>query len=238
MAKAKQPDGGAPRRKGIEKRRFEPGDIEPHRRFLAEVPEEVTARRLEKYRLDPQVVSEALPIICTLKRLQPEVEGHRWVHPLVAQSLDDLKNWAGVPNEVALKNLEARSPLSGCGRSCSLIDEVALHALPKKKSFDFERLDAVERRAVRQTANNLLYGYADPEEMRRDPYRGVVDFMLARAKNLWIAVIPDLVVCPDERIEFAGFTTLYFNNVLVYGSGEIAPGNQVKIDAHQIRHIN
>ncbi|HEX7181044.1 MAG TPA: hypothetical protein VF756_04320 [Thermoanaerobaculia bacterium] len=211
--------------------------IERHRKYLAEVPREVETQRLGVFRKKIEDV-HPVPIICYLGEISNKFrQFHPYVHPLDPVSLDDLKNWVGVPNEVARKQMVRSSTAMGSGRACSMLQDVCVHHLPAARSFEFEKLEPEQRLAVRQTANNLLYGYVDEEEARRAPYAGVIEYMLERARAVPGFFAKDLIVCPGDKVNFSGFSVLHFNNILVYGDGQIFPGNNTKVHAFQIRHV-
>jgi hypothetical protein len=214
-------------------------NLEPHKKYLASVPPEVVRRRLGMFRLKPEVM-EALPIICLNLEIDPKVEiWKEWLHPIDPVSLDDLKNWFGVPNEVARKQMSETCSLSAGGRQGAL-KRVHVAHLPTTQSYNFGRLDHKEKVAVRQMANNLLSGYVDRDEVERPQTRGVINYMLERIKrtNPKVFVAPDLIVCPDDNIVFKNLPALVFNNILIYGGGRITTNGHTKIHAYQIRHVN
>jgi hypothetical protein len=59
-----------------------------------------------------------------------------------------------------------------------------------------------------------------------------------RATDPKIFVAPDLIVCPDDEIIFKNIPAMLFNNILVYGNGQITTGSHTKIHAHQIQHVD
>ncbi|HEX8600425.1 MAG TPA: hypothetical protein VF952_18150 [Chloroflexia bacterium] len=208
-------------------------DLERHKKHLVEVPREVNIARLQRFRLRDDIFSTTPPLICILDDIIADFVRYKvHIHPLDPVSIFDLKDWVGVPNEVALKqqrSLELRSTRE---------QQVPMHRLPARKRFDFEKLDQEERVAVRQMAENLLLGYVDEERIKRPPYSGVVEYMLERARgNLKAFVAPDLIVCPGDTVSFTGFSTLIFNNVIVYGNGRIRLGNNTKLHAYHIKHV-
>lgn len=215
-------------------------DLEPHREHLADVPPEYMINRLRSFRLDPELFIDLPPLVCGSHWINREMRSmRRHVAQLDIVSFDDLKNWVGVPNAVAKKRLRAASDAVGSASSgLSQIRAVPHHLLPAGGSFVFENLEPDQKRAVRQVASNLLYGYVEEEELRRPPFNGVVEYMLERASNMYLFVLPDLVVCPGDKVVFSDFAVLLYNNILVYGDGEIVPGNHTKVYAYQIKHVH
>jgi hypothetical protein len=150
----------------------------------------------------------------------------RYVHLMTPESLDDLKEWVGIPNRVIERN-----------RAQARTREVVTHHLPAAKSFRYDSLELEQRSAVHDMAFNMLYGYVDVERAKRAPLVGVVEYMLERTKELPVLIIPDLIVCSGESVTFQNFATLFFNNVLVEGSGRITLGTFTKLNAYQVKHI-
>jgi len=211
------------------------GDIEKHRQHLANVSPETVRDRLQGFRLQPGVM-DVLPFVCKSFHVKsPFTEYIPWVHPLEPRSLDDLKNWFGVPNETA-KQLESETrSITAGGKLWAGAARITPRALPTRH-FEFESLDQEQRLAVRLTANNLLYGYVDPESASRRPLSGVIDYMIAASINygVKIFVAPDLIVCPDDVVEFENVPALFFKNVLIYGTGQIVIKSKTKLHAVQI----
>jgi hypothetical protein len=217
-----------------------PGDIERHSKYLLKVRREEVRKRLAFFRLKEDVM-EVLPIICISDRISDKyAKWRRYIHPLDPISLDDLKNWFGTPNEIARRQLIETRTIAAGGRLVGPVTRVTDPALPMKRGFDFRKLDQVEQVAVRKLAVNLLHGYVDPEAAKAPHVASVVDYMLNRAKTtkVGIFIAPDLIVCPDDEIVFEGLPALYFNNILVYGGGQITTRSDAKFHAQQIRHVD
>jgi hypothetical protein len=215
-------------------------DIKPHEKYLAKVPREVLRKRLAVFRLKEEVM-DVLPFICrkiTVKA--PFTEYRQWLHPLDPISLDDLKNWFGVPNETAGYLLSKTPTVSSKSRLSFNFSESLPRALPMMHHYEFESLDQEQRLAVQQTANSLLYGYVDPKQASQPAVSGVVNYMISAARKLKVAVFvtPDLIVCPDDVVEFENVPLLFFNNILVYGNGQIVTKSKTKIHSFQIRHVD
>jgi hypothetical protein len=219
---------------------FDHGCIEDHEKYLAKVPRAVLRKRLDVFRLKEEVI-EALPFIClSLDIREPFSEYRQWLHPLDPISLDDLKNWFGVPNEAAKQLSSESRALAIRGNLCVNNTHDLPRALPMMNHYEFEALDSEQRLAVQQAANSLLYGYVDPDEVERPPLLGVINYMLASAQDrkLRIFVAPDLIVCPKNVVKFKNIPALFFNNILVYGGGKIVTQSKTSIHAYQIRHID
>jgi hypothetical protein len=211
-----------------------------HEKYLAQVPPEVLFKRLQLFRLDPTVMA-VLPFICRSFSVEEPFANFRpWIHPLVPRTLDDLKNWFGVPNEVAKLAASGPPTSSVVAAQCCDATLAPLRALPMMQRYDFLSLDHQQQCAVRQKAQELLYGYVDPEAASRPPLAGVINYMLDAAvkyrPNIFVA--PNLIVCPGDVVEFKNVPALYFNNILIYGNGRIVTKSKTKIHAYQIRHID
>lgn len=216
-----------------------PGEIEKHRKHLAVVSKDVVKRRMERFRL-ADVTLEPLPFICQSFTVKPPfVEYRKWLHPLDPVSLDDLKNWFGVPNELARRMNQETRFIGESGALWSRASRITPKALPAQKNWKFGKLDNEQRQAVRMMSRNLLYGYVPPESQSEPAIAGVVDYLLSSVKklNLQIFAAPDLIVCPDDVVEFHGVPALYFNNILIYGNGKIKTNSTTSIHAVQIKHV-
>ncbi len=214
-------------------------DIEKHKKHLAVVSADAVRRKLEGFRLK-EVRLEPLPFICQSFTVKlPFTEYRKWMHPLDPVSLDDLKNWFGVPNEVAKSMSKETRVVCDNGKLWSGATQITPIGLPTERSWDFKKLDNVQRLAVRQMSKNLLYGYVTPESQKSASVEGVVNHMLTLAKiiKLQIFIAPDLIICPDNTVEFQGVPVLYFNNILIYGNGKLKTRNTTTIHAVQIKRV-
>ncbi len=215
-------------------------DIKKHKEHLAVVSPDVVKRKLEFFRLKDARMEE-LPFICrdfTVKLPFPEFK--IWLHPLDPRSLEDLKNWFGVPNEVAKSmSKESRFICNEC-KPWFGSTQITPKALPPKGEWDFNKLDNEQRLAVRQMSMKLLYGYVSPESQKTASIEGVVNYMLAMAKlkEVRIFVAPNLIICPDNVVEFNNVSTLFFYNILIYGNGKLKTNGNTSIHAIQIKRIS
>jgi hypothetical protein len=207
-----------------------------HDKYLVRPPREALRTRLKVFGVDESAL-HPLPFICNLKVRQVVLTPRRKFDPTIGEidsfvhyqsprSLSELKELVGVPNRVMKNNT-----------SCAGRREVCMHHLPSQKDFSFQTLDPEQRIAVRNAAHNLLYGYVDDERVSRGPLKAVSDYMLQASQSVATFLAEDLVVCPGHTIQFQNFAALYFNNVLVYGTGQIKLGNHTKLHAHQVIHV-
>lgn len=214
-------------------------NIRKHEQHLAVVSPDVVKRNLESFRLK-DVRMEELPFKCKSFIVEPPFTQYKkWLHPLDPRSLDDLKNWFGVPNESAKGVLKDSRVICNECKPWSGATHITPKALPKKAGWDFSRLDNEQRLAVRQMSKKLLYGYVSPESQKTASIEGVVNYMLALAKlkKIQIFVAPDLIICPDEVVKFNNVSALYFNNILIYGNGKLITKGNTSIHAVQIKRV-
>lgn len=210
-----------------------------HKEHLATVPPEFIKRKMEFFR-KPNISLEALPFICNSFVVRsPFKDFSKWVHPLDVVSIFDLKNWFGVPNEIAKSASRTTQVVNAAGKIWSGTKHFLPNALPQKKGWEFRSLDTPQRLAVQEISNNLLYGYVSPESLKTPAIEGIVDYMLTSAKKLKVNLFagPDLIVCPDTTVEFVNIPVLYFNNILIYGNGRIKTPSTTKIHAYQIKRV-
>ena len=214
-------------------------NIKEHQKHLAVVSADAVRRRLEGFRLK-KLQLEPLPFICEPFIVRPPfTEYIKWMYPLDPVSLDDLKNWFGVPNEVAKKMLHETYVVCRDGKLWSGATQITPIALPLQRSWDFKKLDNEQRLAVQQMSKNLLYGFVTPESQKVASVEGVVNHMLDLVRRLkpQVFAAPDLIICPDDVVEFYGVPALYFNNILIYGNGKLKTNNTTTIHAVQIKRV-
>lgn len=211
-----------------------------HEAHLAVVPPDVVKRKLAAFRLE-KINLEVLPFRCRSFSVRPDrfTEYRKWLHPLEPVSLDDMKNWFGVPNELAKRKLQETHSVRSDTQLLSRATYVTPSTALPDANWDFKDLDNEQRVAVHHISRNLLYGYVPPERQKEPATAKVIGYMLSAAKRLkmHIFVAPDLVICPDEVVEFHGVPALYFNNILIYGNGKLKTRNTTSIHAVQIKRV-
>src|SRR5215217_6606018 len=162
--------------------------ISRYREHLVDPPAEAIREKLAIFGLEPATLDPLLALaICDIgritlrppKQVDPSiVEIEPYVHFLTPRTLDDLKEWGGMPNRI----------LSHASKCSVLLRDVRMHNLPAEQRIRFERLESEQRIAVRDLGFNLLYGYAAAEMISRPPYKAVVDHMLERARRFPVFV--------------------------------------------------
>jgi hypothetical protein len=180
------------------------------------------------------------------------------VHLISAKSLDHLKELAGIPNGTILA---AQRIAPGTASSFSLshsfegegLSALAAHAticgsrmaprsvefrhLPVTDRIVWEQLSSDQRTAVQNQAYNLVFGYADAVAIKQRPISTVVDHVLQRARRLPVFTAKDLIVCDEEQVVFSGFSALWFDNVIIEGSGQITLGQYTKLHSYNIKRV-
>jgi hypothetical protein len=214
-----------------------------YKKHFLKPPPEALAKRLEIFGVSARDFEKAPQItICGIREtivLHPKkqfdphiVEGDpspvRFIHEVTPKSLEQLKELVGVPNRVLEKQLH---------KPTGPLRRVPMQHLPGGEKFEFAKLKPQQKRAVHDAAFNILYGHVDMEAAQRPPYRAITAYMLQRAAKIPTLVLKDLLVCPDQTVQFQAFGALYFNNVVVVGNGRIFLGDNTKLHAYQVTHV-
>ena len=197
----------------------------------------------------PDPILERIPVL-----RHPEA----LIHVIAAKSLDHLKELAGIPNEtilaaqrVAPNTVSSFSPsdrLDGEGLSaraaqtnmcgCRMTPRfVEFRHLPITDRIVWEQLSPDQRTAVQNQAYNLVFGYADAMALKQRPISTVLDHVLERARGLPIFTAKELIVCDEEHVVFSGFSALWFDNVIIEGSGQITLGQYTKLHSYNIKRV-
>lgn len=214
------------------------GNLSDHEKNLGKFTPEDVRKHLAKFRLGAEVMTMP-PFVCMTFKVEAPYRDHdRWMHPLVPIALDDLKTWYGVPNESARLMMKKTGTLSREAEFVANFSRVAPRGLPALPRYDFEKLDNDQKLAVKTVARSLLHDYVDPAVMEHPAIIGVVNYMISAARGLKVFAAPDLIVCPDKVVTFKNVPVVVFNNILIYGNGQIVTESKTKIHALQIRHIN
>lgn len=137
-----------------------------------------------------------------------------------AESIDHLRKICGVP----------------CENTDSTI-EIKLNLLPRKKKIDVSTLSNDSFREVRKMATKILLGHVNSDELTKLPYVGIQDYMLEEASNLPVFIAQDLIIKDGEIYVLKKTASAVFNNIIIYGSGEIKLESDMKIIANSIKHI-
>ena len=140
------------------------------------------------------------------------------------KSLDDLRRLWGVPVDVANRS------------NYDVIEYRDTSTVPD--SFTFTDLDADTRSLVRDTAIHMLIGPTDSlESLNKTSHPGIVKYMLEESDGMPVLVGKDLIVKDGEVKTITQTGTVVFNNVIVYGNGEIKFESSVKLVAQSIQHL-
>jgi len=215
-----------------------------HRKHMLKPKIEWLRKKLKPFNVKPDEL-KLLPPICdvlkgpifldTVKKFDPHIgELARYVRTVKPKNLETLKELVGVPNRVYERKREVQTSLC---HPHPRFPRVQIHDLPSAEFKGLNQLEQQERRAVLDMAHQLLYGYADEKQLAAAPYKWILQFILERAKLLNAFVADCLIVCPNEVVDFRDFAAIYITNVIVYGSGTIRLGNNVKLHSYQIKHV-
>ncbi|MBJ7331505.1 MAG: hypothetical protein JHC95_16550 [Solirubrobacteraceae bacterium] len=184
---------------------------------------EILGREWAEINFGPPIPDPELELIPQLRELD------RFTHRLKPRSLEHLKQLVGVPNEAILRSRK----IDPCGCQPR---PTRMHLIPSGKRIAFTKLEAEQREAVHDMATNLVYGYADPDAVKNE-FAGVADYAMRRASELPTFAYKDLIVCDGESVHFNGWSTLFFHNVIIEGSGEIRLGSHTKLHAFHIERV-
>ncbi|MCX6829785.1 MAG: hypothetical protein NT002_10975 [candidate division Zixibacteria bacterium] len=210
--------------------------LHEHRKHLLSPKPEWLQDKLKIFGMKPTELKPLNPICNVIKgpvyldpirKFDPHVgELDRYIRTISPKNIDELKELAGVPNRVFDKE-----------KPCYRLPCVQMHHLPTRNIESLKELEPDERIAVKDMAHNLLFGYVDKKIVSKIPYKGVIEYMLERAKRLNTFVADTLIVCPNEVVIFRNFAAVYITNIIVYGSGCIRLGNNTKLHSYQIKHV-
>ena len=214
--------------------------------YLVSAPNEFVKAKMEVFQLDESILDKVFPIIiCGIKQhvfLHPKktidlsiVEVGPYTHYVQPGSLEHAKDLFGVPNKVHQITRKEGMFCECNNRWKAQMNDI--RTLDTSKGVVFNELEGNQRTALHHASLSLLYGYVDESSVARQPYKQVADYLLGRLDKLPVFVGNDLIVCPDETVEFKGYAAVYFNNVVVIGNGQVNLGNYTKLHAYQIRHV-
>ena len=220
-------------------------NLKQYKAHFVDPPAEFAREKAEIFQIERATIEKRRPMfICAtagrwtryhpIKRFDPTIyQVSDYLHRITPKDLDHLKALAGVPNEVHRAIRERES--TGCGPGFRQWPVEMMH-LPSEGAIHYNRLSWEQRVAVHDLSLNLLLGPVDAKRALEAPYKAVIDSMLGQVVDLPTFVGKDLLVCPDETVEFTGFGAVHFDNVVVLGNGRILLGGGTKLHAYQIKH--
>jgi hypothetical protein len=225
--------------------------LQRHRKHLQAPPDDFLAAKLDLLGVSQATFAKAPPLVVKGKkpaRVHPK-EGFtptalgtikRHTARLRPDSLATLKELAGVPERAFQPRPEVRQAARRRARPVApepiraVDDEVIARLSPGTK---FAKVPRAEQEVVWNAGYNLLHGAADEATLARPGYTAVAEIMLELAQRLSLFFAQDLVVESGASVQFDTYGVLYFNNVLVYGSGEIRLADNAKLHAYAITHL-
>lgn len=189
---------------------------------------DMESSRLKQYRLDH--VIKTLPAMPPLKGKDIHItpDDSAWspfFFKVSPKDLEHLKLLAGVPSAAADHPLY-KAPLK----------EVAHYNLPSAERMN-AKMSHAEEQSLYDMAHNILFSSHPPELLSKSPLSPVVDFMLKKADGMTVFAAQDLIVLDGQTVTFDKTATLYFNNVIVHGTGQIVISAQVKLVAETIQYL-
>lgn len=209
-----------------------------HAKHLIEPPKEFLEEKLKLFNTKPAEFDKLDPLlICALRKgvlIHPKSAKPKLIDivshtkAVTPQSLDVLKEIVGVPNRAYAKNPRQVPQLHA-------LEARTVAKLPATVAI--AKLQPEARETFFKVSHDLLHGPTDARLLARSGYKQTVAAMLKAAQRIPVFVAPDLIVCDGEHVTFGGYAALYFNNVIVYGSGRITLGKNTKLHAYQIKHV-
>ena len=217
------------------------------------MPDKFTSHLLQP---PPDYLEQKLPMLKTtqaqVNALDPLIicglRGIATVHPTVTKpklidivshtiqvtpaSLEELKELVGVPTRAFARRVQ---PAGAPTRLLHAVTPKMVASLPEK--ITVSKLQLEQRTSFFQVAENLLHGPTDEKTLDQPGYRQAVAAMLRASARIPVFVAPDLVVCDGDAVDFTGYAAMYFNNVIVQGSGRIILGHNTKLHAFQIKRV-
>lgn len=212
-------------------KKFKAHQMQPPADFLEQKLALMNVKPADFQEMDPLIICALRHVVIAPLTKKPKlidiVSQTRYVTP---PDIATLKELVGTPQRAFVKPVRPIEHVpvpEPVGRG--------LLALPQRVTIS--KLAGEQRLAFFHTAERLLHGPADDSVLARSGYTQIAAAMLKAAAKLPVFVAPDLVVCDGDHVTFAGYGALYFNNVLVEGSGQITLGNNTKLHAYQIKHF-
>ncbi|HEY8704309.1 MAG TPA: hypothetical protein VIL98_06120 [Gaiellaceae bacterium] len=209
-----------------------------HAKHLVEPPPDFLQEKLKLFNTTPAEFNKLDPVlICALRKgvlIHPKQATPKLIDivshtkRVTPETLDELKEIAGIPNRAYAKTQRQLPMLNA-------LDARTVAKLPAKLTVS--KLAPELKATFFQLSHDLLQGPTDARLLARAGYKQAVATMLRSAQNLPVFVAPDLIVCDGDSVTFGGYAAVYFNNVLVYGTGQIHLGNHTKLHAYQIKHV-
>lgn len=174
------------------------------------------SERLQVYGLKPEqafpealVVPEGKSLTISPRRTPQPTSGFVTLEP---QSIDDVKQWIGVPDSVGrLRNLN--KPTSG----------LALLEKPE----DVRALSTAQRQGLQDLAHQYVYG----DSTQALAYKSSLTQLAVNGSVSGVFLLADVDVLPNAVLKLAkGLKVFFANNIRIWQGGEIHLLGDVKID--------
>lgn len=179
-------------------------------------------QRLARIGLRPEDVKAPPIVVASGQRFvfsQENPAANLWLKPLSApQSLEELKEIAGVPNRVFEHNnskhltvhADAQNAALSAGEPYMLTDENSL---------------------ARRVAANLVYGYADPAYAAQPEVQALTQVMCSALEGQYAVVGTDLTVQNGAVVDLGTNPVVQFDSITIYGTGQIIVHQNQKVQA-------
>jgi hypothetical protein len=185
-------------------------------------------RRLAGIGLRPEDVTAPPVVVKSGQRFVFSSENpaaNLWMKRLgAAQSLDQLKEIAGVPNSVFERNDSKQGAVHpevsnvevGPGVPLELTDPNSL---------------------ARRVAANLVYGYADPAYVAQPGVQALTQVMCAALEGQYAVVGKDLTVHAGGVADLGRNPIVQFDTITIYGDGQIIVHENQKVQAETVQWL-
>lgn len=185
-------------------------------------------QRLARIGLRPEDVKAPPIVVASGQRFvfsQENPAANLWLKRLPApQSLEELKEIAGVPNRVFEHNNT---------KQLTVHADLQNAALDSSQPFTLSDPNSIARRV----AANLVYGYADPAYVSQPQVQTLTQVMCAAMEGQYAVVGTDLVVQNGAVVDLGPNPVVQFDTITIHGSGQIIVHQNQKVQAGTVKWI-
>ena len=178
----------------------------------------------------PPPVEQAFPILSRMESVTKNVS---------PKSLSQVKELFGVPNRAIAQSDRITELERQMAFENMLRQQVSIPGTPLG-----ERKRA-RKSTLKSLTRNIFYEYVDEEIILAQPFSLFGDYLkrqreaiLDASANTPTFSLPNLIICPGEKVSFKDFGALCFANIIIVGSGEIILESGMKLHAYQIKTVD